>query len=331
MKPLVSVIVPIYNVEECLEECISSILKQTYKTLEIILIDDGSTDQSGELCEEFSGKDERIIVIHKENGGLSDARNKGISRAGGKYIYFVDSDDILSEDAIEIMVSLCEKNHAEIALTGLKHFKGRFHNKRSKKGGTEILSGKEAVIRMLKRDGFCHEAWGKLYLKKFWGQRMFPEGMLYEDYATIYDVVIKAAKVVYYKEPKYYYRVRENSITRQPVSEKDFVLLDISDNVTKKIISWNPVFEKYAVSMQTATYLKMMKRILDTGFYQYPEVQRRIMVFIKNNGRYMLKSSEVNSLDKIKLITLLLNKGLFYFVYRLGDIKNAIRIYWGIS
>ena len=330
MSILISVIVPIYNTETYLEECISSVLKQTYRNLEIILVDDGSTDRSGILCDEFGRKDERVIVIHQKNGGLSNARNIGVSKAGGKYIYFFDSDDILAEDAIEILVSLCEEHHAEMAVTALKRFKDHVPENRKRESESELLSGEDGVTRMLKRDGFCHEAQGKLYLKTFWGETSFPEGLLYEDYATIYDVVIRAKKVVYYKIPKYFYRVRENSITRSHISKRDFVLLDISEAVTQRIISWNPEMEKYAVSMQGATYLKVMKRILDIGFDQYTEEQRRIMQFIKNRGRYLLSCDVVCRLDKIKITTLLLNKRIFYLAYRLGDFKNAFRIYWGI-
>ena len=330
MGVLISVIVPIYNTETYLGECISSVLNQTYRELEIILVDDGSTDRSGILCDEFGRKDERVIVVHQKNGGLSNARNTGISKAGGKYIYFLDSDDMLAEDVIEILVSMCEEHHAEMAITGLKHFKEHVPENRKREPEPELLSGEEAVIRMLKRDGFCHEAQGKLYLKTFWGELGFPEGLLYEDYATIYDLVVRAKKVMYYKAPKYYYRVRKNSITRSHISKRDFVLLDISEAVTQRIISWNPELEKYAVSMQGATYLKVMKRILDIGFGQYPEEQRRIMLFIKNRGRYLLSCDAVCRLDKIKVMTLLMNKRIFYLVYRLGDFKNAFRIRWGI-
>lgn len=330
MNSLISVIVPIYNTEAYLWECVSSVLNQSYRELEIILVDDGSTDRSGIMCDEFGKRDSRVMVVHKENGGLSDARNTGISKAGGKYLYFLDSDDVLAEDALSILVSLCEESHAEIALTGLKHFSGHVPRKRRESPEIEVMSGEETVIRMLKHEDFCHEAQGKLYLRTFWGEFCFPSGCLYEDYATIYDVAVRAENVVYYKTPKYYHRVRENSITRSCISKEDFVLLDISDGVTERIISWNPALEKYAVSMQAATYLKVMKRILDTGFNSYPWEQKRVLAFIRDKRAFLLACDEMRKMDKIKVITLLLHKRIFYLAYRLGDLKNAIRMRWGI-
>ena len=116
MDELISVIVPVYNVEKYISRCIESIMKQTYKNIEIILIDDGSTDNSGKICDEYSLKDDRINVIHKKNGGLSDARNTGLDIAKGKYISLIDSDDFVSKFFIETLYNTCKNENCEIAI-----------------------------------------------------------------------------------------------------------------------------------------------------------------------------------------------------------------------
>ena len=120
---LVSVIVPIYKVEEYLRECVDSIINQTYKNLEIILVDDGSPDKCGEICDEYARNDSRITVYHKENGGLSDARNYGIDRCNGEYITFVDSDDVLKSNFVETLMGLIEEYDADVAVSGVKNFR----------------------------------------------------------------------------------------------------------------------------------------------------------------------------------------------------------------
>ena len=122
MEELVSIIVPVYNVEDYLTECIESAIKQTYHNLEIILVDDGSTDTSGKICDMYACKDDRIKVFHKQNGGLSDARNTGIEKATGEYIYFLDSDDMLPTGAIEKMRNACVREDADMAIAGVEKF-----------------------------------------------------------------------------------------------------------------------------------------------------------------------------------------------------------------
>ena len=123
-KKLISVIVPVYNVEAYLERCVDSILKQTYKELEIILVDDGATDSSGELCDQLAKKDDRIIVIHKKNGGLSDARNAGIDASRGEYLSFIDSDDFIHPMFMEVLLQLCETTQCNIRKCGMQEVEG---------------------------------------------------------------------------------------------------------------------------------------------------------------------------------------------------------------
>lgn len=320
MEILVSIIIPIYNVENYLEDCVESVKKQTYKNVEIILVDDGSTDNSGEICDKYEKLDERIKVFHKSNGGLSDARNVGIEKATGQFICFLDSDDMLSMCAIEEQLNACLKSDADICIGGLKKFSDSLPqdicNKDMK--DTIILDKIETTRRMLLHNGFGHEACGKLYKKELWKDERFPKGKLYEDYATIYKVVSKCNKCVILKQKVYWYRVRAGSIMKSKLTHKNMQLLSISEEVTSYIKYEMPEVENEARYLQMVTYLKLMKGILDINFSAFPEEQRKIEKYIIS-CQALLKMNFVKRKDKIKAKSFLVSKYLFYAVYMLGE------------
>lgn len=320
---LVSIIIPVYNVEQYLTECVNSVLDQSYRNLEILLIDDGSTDGSGDLCDSLEKRDVRIRVIHKPNGGLSDARNVGIEYASGEYLYFLDSDDVIAKRSIEILLKICLEGKSELALTGMKMFRTSNGYEEIYGGTIEYLSTEQVIGRMLVHNGYGHEAPGKLYHRKLWENYRFPKGKLYEDYATIYKVAGEAKRAGIYSVPLYYYRMRDGSIMRTSIKEKNLMLLDISDEVTEYISKKYPSLSKVAVYLQTVTYLKLMKSILDSGFNAFGNAQRRIKIFVRQNRKMLLRSKSVKNADKIKIITFSINKYLFYFVYKIGDWRNT--------
>ena len=210
----VSVIVPIYNVENYLDNCVQSILRQTYRNLEILLVDDGSPDRCPRMCDEYAGQDDRIRVIHKENGGLGDARNAGTREATGKYLLYVDSDDRIREDLVSITVETAEKAQADIVIfdyagetpAGLQTDRFTFD---LPEGRTFSAMDEPAVIMRT-----C-SAVNKLFRKEFWEKSglSFPAGRYYEDLATIPKLLTQADRIVYKKEVLYYYLSREGSIT----------------------------------------------------------------------------------------------------------------------
>ena len=324
MNVLVSVIIPVFNVEEYLTDCVESVIKQSYQDIEILLVDDGSTDRSGEICDEFAKKDARIQVIHKKNGGLSEARNTAISIANGEYIYFLDSDDIIAEDAIEILTTFCIEKKADLAITGITGFEEKTEISKKKKGDYIELGAEDVIKRMLLNQGIGHEACGKLYHKSLWLHHSFPVGSLYEDYATIYYVVAEAKKIGVYSLPKYYYRIRMGSIMQSSITERHLVILDISDSVTEYLGEKFPDIIPQALRMNIVTYLKTLKRILDSGFNAFSETQKRILVHVKNNAKVFLKSKDVRIIDKIKLVSLYFGKRTFYYIYKAGDYFNRV-------
>ena len=233
MDNLVSVIVPIYNVQDYLEKCIDSIINQSYENLEIILVDDGSPDVCGRICDEYALKDKRIKVIHKENGGLSDARNSGIAIANGKYITFIDSDDFIHIRFIEILERLARIKQADVVVSDFFTFyecdkcqEREISKERIERA--EVLTSKhlysnEFINREIVR---LTVAWGKLYDRNLWNGIRYPVGKIHEDTFTTYKVMERAKCVVYLKEPMYFWRENPNSITRGEFTVKHLLGMD---------------------------------------------------------------------------------------------------------
>ncbi len=212
MEPLISVIVPVYKVEPYIRQSIDSIVNQTYRNLEIILVDDGSPDICGSICDEYAAKDTRIKVFHKENGGLSDARNYGIARANGDYLSFVDSDDWIEPDMYEALVNVAEGNNVDIVTCGIYNE----HPNRTVADSVVVKVFVHDAVHLLKdmiNGNIAFYAWNKLYHKICFSDLCFPRGHVFEDIATMHKVFMKASTVVCISKPLYHYRVsRKDSI-----------------------------------------------------------------------------------------------------------------------
>lgn len=214
--PLISVIVPVYNVKDYLAECIESILLQTLKDFELILIDDGSTDNSGEICDEYEKREHRIKVLHKKNGGLSSARNAGIDIAKGKYICFIDSDDYVKNTYLEYLYELVKSQKCQIAVCSIIRFDVVHGTFSSINDDNKVYLSTEAAFRYM----FLHEkyygvfAWNKLYKKELFNDIRYPEGKYYEDSGTTYKLFDLCTNIAFGGTPQYFYRVgRKGQIT----------------------------------------------------------------------------------------------------------------------
>lgn len=211
---LISVIVPIYKVEKYLEQCIDSILKQTYKNLEIILVDDGSPDNCGKICDNYAEKDNRIKVIHKKNGGLSSARNAGLDIATGEYISFIDSDDYVAENFIETLYKLCIENNCDISECDFLKFENEVCTNKMDTN-IEIHSNYEMQSRLDEYEFSVRGVvvWNKLYKKYLYQNMRFPDGKINEDEFTTYKVLYNCqTSICTTNQELYYYRINSNSI-----------------------------------------------------------------------------------------------------------------------
>ncbi len=217
MEKLISVVVPVYNVERYLEKCIRSIINQSYKNLEVILVDDGATDHSGELCDKFASMDARIKVIHKENGGLSDARNAGIDVATGEYLAFVDSDDFIHPKMYETMVRIMEKDQAEMAICKIAHVReddSINQNLSIPTDSKRMVSGKD-LQHMYFDNRYAQMvvvAWNKIYKRGYFEEIRYPKGKIHEDEYTTYKITYPCSRISIIDAPFYYYVTRDTSI-----------------------------------------------------------------------------------------------------------------------
>lgn len=213
---MVSVIVPVYKVEDYLEKCIQSIQNQTYRDLEIILVDDGSPDQCGQICDRYKAQDERIQVIHKENGGLSDARNFGIDTATGEYILFVDSDDYIHPRMVEILLKELEDAGADLAVCAFRQVdEAETVPEDVAAGGdavSESFTGQEIMNNLQYRNLLTVVAWNKLYRRQLFAQLRYPKGKIHEDEFLVHRLLHLCKKTVYIQDELYYYVRREGSI-----------------------------------------------------------------------------------------------------------------------
>ena len=275
----ISVIVPVYKVEQYLRKCVDSIIKQTYSNLEIILIDDGSPDNCPIICDEYAMKDNRVVVIHKKNGGLSDARNVGIAKSTGKYITFVDSDDYIASDYIEYLYKLILSANGDVSIVLPQIF---YDNQEqvaisNKKESIRIYDSKSALLTMLYQKKFDTSAWGKLYSKKIFEDVVFPVGNIYEDISTIYKTLLKSKVIVYSNQKKYYYLKRNDSIMGRSFKEKDMDYIYQAESMYNSIKNIDKEIEIAARCRLINANFSVLKKI-----YKYDKKNKNLKLIIAN-------------------------------------------------
>ena len=219
--PLISVIVPVYKVEPYLDRCVESIVNQTYRNLEIILVDDGSPDNSPQMCDAWAERDSRIKVIHKENGGLSDARNAGMAAATGELMGFVDSDDWIREDMYQLLYENMCKHDSDISACGVKMiWEDGSSEQMLTKDGCCVLKTEEAMLSVIREDWIKQPVWYKLYKTELIRDIPFPVGKYHEDVFWTYQAIGAVKRVSVFDEPCYFYRQRSGSIMGEGYSLK---------------------------------------------------------------------------------------------------------------
>lgn len=217
--PRLSIIVPVYKVEKYIHKCVDSILNQTFTDFELILVDDGSPDNCGRICDEYAEKDSRVRVIHKKNGGLSDARNYGIDAAQGEIIGFVDSDDDIDLNMYKSMIEYMDKHDLDIVCADTYVIKNEKRKFKPRYAEDKIFNAQDGVIAVL--DGTLdNAAWNKIYRRSCIGDVRYPKGRIYEDVATTYKFVYAGQRVGYMCKPFYNYYKRKGSIVASSFNSK---------------------------------------------------------------------------------------------------------------
>lgn len=233
---LISIIIPVYKVEKYLSRCLDSIVNQTYRNLEIILIDDGSPDKCPSICDEYAYRDERIKVVHKRNEGLAEVRNVGLAVATGDYVTFVDSDDFVSPNYVELLYNGVVACGADVSVVSCRRFsESDSFDVVCENSNFYEISLKNAIqtYASLNPDITFITAWGKLYKKSLFAGLSYPKGKLYEDSFTTYKLLHRSSKIVFSNAVCYYYFVREDSITGLKFSEKNIQAVDaLSESIS---------------------------------------------------------------------------------------------------
>lgn len=280
---LVSVIIPVYKTEEYLERCLNSVLMQSYKNLEVILVDDGSPDRSGELCELYTQQDSRINVIHKKNGGLSSARNVGLDVAKGRYLTFIDSDDCIHPEMLKWMVAQIERSNSDMVTTGLECFKTKFPS--------NIETRYEVKFKIMDKNSFIDHlyphnfeeisvtACGKLYKATIFNDLRYPEGVVHEDLRIFLDVLMRCNRISVSEQAMYYYYINPNSIMHGNYLEYD----RFGEFIVRE--SYIGFFEKKGLIDQTMwalnDYLTFFMRNYYAVFLRYPERKKDFIPHVK--------------------------------------------------
>ena len=299
MQDKISVIIPVFKVEEYLDECVESVITQTYNNLEIILVDDGSPDNCPDICDEWAKKDNRIKVIHKQNGGLSDARNAGLDIVSGEYIVFVDSDDYIMPDMVEKLYTAIIREKADIAACGIITCEGE---KRNAWGYQNLVATSERIYELLYDEAkYPVAACNKMYRRQCWQSLRFPVDKTCEDAFTTYQLIHQAQRIVMIPEALYCYRIRPGSIMTSSFSLKkmdeeeawrcNYQFIEKNHPKLKK-----NAFDFYLLRMNILIH-SMSTEDRKTFNAQYKQLRR----ILKENLFYVVFSSKLKMKQRIKL------------------------------
>lgn len=298
---LLSVVIPIYNVLPYLRRCVASVTSQDHKALDIILVDDGSDDGSGELCDRLATSDARIRVIHKPNGGLSSARNAGIEMAQGECITFVDSDDFVAPDFASTLLDVMQRTGADIAscqwVEASQDNPPEPQQANCKPAAATTYAPREALERMFYQNTLTGSACSRIFKKSLFDGIRFPEGMLYEDLAIAYDLVNQANSVAHTQRKLYFYLHHEKSITGHFTPQR-LQVLDILDNLEARIAHERPELLKAVQSRKLSANFNML-RLMPLDDEKYNDIINRCWRNIKALRAQELLNPKTRAKNKV--------------------------------
>lgn len=320
MDMLVSVVVPIYKVEKYINKCIDSIINQTYKNLEIILVDDGSPDRCPQICDEYAKKDNRIKVIHKKNSGLGAARNTGIDAAKGEYIGFVDSDDWIMPNMYEEMLYCCENYQVAICECTISFIDEKGKEINVITSDYQEMNKQNVLTNLFTYKINMNAAWNKLYKRHLFENIRYVEGKLYEDLSTTYKLIHKTDKIFYTNNTKYFYYQSPNSILRNNSKIVTADLLEFTEDVLEFVyFNYKNIFEECMCSQLTYTF-EYFRKILVTDFSFRNEFHlqyvNNLEKLYKKYRKSILKNKEFRLKTKISILIISYNSNIEKNIYK---------------
>lgn len=317
MNDKISVIVPVYNVEKYIKQCLESILNQTYKNLEIIIVDDGTKDSSGKICDEISKSDSRIKVIHQENQGLSGARNTGLKNTTGEYITFVDSDDYIGNKMFEKMLSTLKTNNADIVECGTIYCdeEGNYI-KENTKNKIEIYEKDIQMKELIFSGNITTMSCGKLYKKDLLKNFEFPIGKYHEDTFTTYKLLHNSQKIIILNQGFYHYRQVYGSIMNSNFNIKHLDSIEAVLERSKFIEKYYPQYKKYDYANICYSCCKVYERIILSNFND-KEVERKLQMLIKRYLVCFLFNSNSRKITKLFAVFCSINMNLCKNFYKI--------------
>ena len=289
-NPKISIIVPIYNVEKYLNKCVDSILKQTYKNIEIILVDDGSQDSCPRICDTYKKQDSRVVVIHKKNGGLSDARNYGIMKSTGEYVGFIDSDDYVEPTMYEELITGMIKNDCLLGECGVKCiYSDKIVVSNSNK---EYVLDSTIAIKKYYSSKKCNKiprtaVWSKVFHRSLFADKLFPTGEIHEDYYLVMRCMVESKKIYYIEKPLYnHIYTNVSSITSAPFNEKD-LYKEIQFKNTYQYLIRNNMIDEANLAMKE--YFNLCKQFYYRCYYSKIGNYKEYLQIIKANFKIIKK------------------------------------------
>ena len=310
---LISIIIPVYNVEKYLEECVESVVKQTYKNLEIILVDDGSTDNSGKICDNYAVKDKRIKVIHKENGGQSDARNAGLDICTGDFIGFIDSDDYVEADMFETLIKNIYENDADIV--SCRWFTEYVNNKiKDGIGQRYILNNDDIIIRGFGENLLSCGVWDKLFKKDVFESMRFPKGKIFEDTYINIKIFLNVSKVVIIPDALYHYRQRKSSVSHDVDYKQLNDQIEAYEEQQKDIVKFgkcNKCLNRAEAMLLNVKRTAVYNMLINNDNKIEKLDLNCFLQEICSKRKDIIKNKYLTKVDKISFLILGLNKNIF--------------------
>lgn len=312
MEEIISVIIPVYKTEKYLDKCVESVINQTYKNLEIILVDDGSPDNCPKVCDDWASRDNRIKVIHKKNGGLSSARNSGIEFATGTYLMFTDSDDSLETDMIEFLYNLVKQDDSDIARCGFFFDDGKTLNSENTDFSVKYPDYDQLMIDLVSNGYTSGAVWNKIYKSKsVKSKRFLDEDGCSEDIMFNFRFYQQMPKAVFCDIPKYHYMVRENSIVNSEFNEIAYSIVRAKKIILNNLQNNRNVYPYLVKSLVDSAFIVLSGCIRNKAF---PDMQKKLRSDILKYRNYILKSDLFSSMCKLKTVTLWLLPSLYKFL-----------------